>query len=124
MNLLDKEMWRLIGKVVISWQVIAITLFFLLYIQLVGYVAKLYHPKRKNPIIGRIKQAAQKPKPPKKPPAENREKEEEGEEEEGGEGQKKKKKGLGAKLKETFGKKKQAPAPEEDDEPPQRPRRK
>jgi hypothetical protein len=115
--LFDKEVWRIIGKVVLSWQVLAVAVFFLLYTQLVSYVAKLYHPKRKG-----LKRFVPKmPKPVKAPKEAAAEEDETGEEE-----PKNKKGGLGAKLREKLGKKKKSPAPEEeeDDEGPPRQRKK
>ncbi|MDR2182322.1 MAG: hypothetical protein LBN92_06570 [Treponema sp.] len=40
-----KDVFRFLFQVVSSWQVIAVTIVLILYVSLVSYVAKLYHPR-------------------------------------------------------------------------------
>jgi flagellar biosynthesis/type III secretory pathway M-ring protein FliF/YscJ len=46
MGMFSKEMIRLLIRIISSWQVIAVTVVFILYVFLVSYVARLYrHPR-------------------------------------------------------------------------------
>jgi heme/copper-type cytochrome/quinol oxidase subunit 2 len=58
-----KEMIALLIQIISSWQVIVVTVVFILYIFLVSYVARLYHRPRSIPVFparvkGKKKKAA------------------------------------------------------------------
>ena len=55
----EKEIFQLMKHVLTSWQVIAVSIALVIYLNIVFYVARAYH----NPRIGRIKIKKKKPKP-------------------------------------------------------------
>jgi len=51
----SEEVRKLLVEVITSWQVLAVTVILIVYIFLVNYVARLYHRRRRQPPMPKVK---------------------------------------------------------------------